>query len=96
MPANAEDTGLVPGPGRSHMQLSPHPTTTEGHTPWSPRRATREAAVMRSPSTATRAQPPLAATRERLCTAIKTQCSRKSINKTEILKIPQAVWHGQK
>ena len=32
-PANAEDTGLTPGPGRSHMlkakQLSPCATSTE-------------------------------------------------------------------
>ena len=34
-PANAGDTGLSPGPGRSHIaeQLSPQAKTTEAHTP---------------------------------------------------------------
>ena len=43
LPANAGDTGSIPGPGRSHMLrsnkarepqlLSPHATTTEVHMP---------------------------------------------------------------
>ena len=43
LPANAEDTGSIPGPGRSHMPwsnwarapqlLSPRAATTEAHAP---------------------------------------------------------------
>ena len=43
LPANAGDTGLIPGPGRSHMPqgkkalmsqlLSPRAATTEAHSP---------------------------------------------------------------
>ena len=63
-PANAGDTGSIPGLGRVHMPwgnstcttwlLSPWATTTEVHAPSSPCSATREATVMRSPHTATR------------------------------------------
>ena len=31
LPANAGDVGLIPGPGRFHMQLSPCATTTDSH-----------------------------------------------------------------
>ena len=50
LPANAGDTGSIPGLGRSHMlQLSPCPTVTEPACP-----ATREATAMRSLSNATK------------------------------------------
>ena len=51
-PANAGDTGSIPGLGRSHMQ-SLCATTTEPAL-WSPCSPTREATAMRSPCTATK------------------------------------------
>ena len=65
-PANAGDTGLSPGPGRSHMPqsntacesqlLNPCTTTTEAH---EPRALTlqREATAMRSLHTTTKGSP---------------------------------------
>ena len=41
-PANAEDMGLIPGPGRFHMQLSLCTATTK-LTLWNPCTATTEA-----------------------------------------------------
>ena len=32
-PANAGDMGLIPGPGRLHVQLSPNATTTKAPIP---------------------------------------------------------------
>ena len=66
-PANARDTGLIPGPGRSHMPQStyahaPQPlslcaSATEAYTLYSPCSATGEATAERSPHTPTREEP---------------------------------------
>ena len=49
-PANAGDTGSIPGPGNSLMLQSDMPcaTTTEAHTLYNPGSATREATTMKS------------------------------------------------
>ena len=70
-PANAEDMGSIPRPGRFHM---PCATTAEAACPTqSPCSTMREATAMRSPHTTTREQPQLAATREGSSAARKTQ-----------------------
>ena len=58
LPCNARYTGLIPGPGRAHVQQSgeaPGPqlliSCSRAHEPYLPK-ATREATAMRSPSTA--------------------------------------------
>ena len=64
--ANAGDTGLIPGPGRSAHEpqlLSPGTSTTEAYGHQEP--ATREDTAMRSPQTATKEQPHLIITREK-------------------------------
>ena len=90
-PANAGDTGLSPGPGRSYM-----PRSNQAHAPQllslsstahepqlrSPRATTAETHKKRShcnekPTDHKEEYPPLAASRESLRTATKTQCSNK-------------------
>ena len=59
-PANAGDTGLIPGPGRSHMpggQLSWHMARTETHASQSPCSPTREVTAVRNPRTTPRVAP---------------------------------------
>ena len=66
LPANAGDTGLIPGLGRSHMPqsnlahepqlLSLRATTTEACVPRA-RALQREATAMRSPRTAMKSSP---------------------------------------
>ena len=90
-PANAGDTGLIPGPGRfrTHQATMPRATTTEPAL-WNPRAQLLKPAhpTAHSPQQETpphgkghgpqrREQPPLAATRESLHEATKTQCSQK-------------------
>jgi len=54
LPASTGDMGLIPGPGKFHVeQLSPCTTTTEPVL-CSPGAATREATAMRSPRSETR------------------------------------------
>ena len=87
-PANAGDTGSVPGPGRftqAEEKLSPCTITTapvlqspgaaatEASEPESPVSATREGAAVRGLSTATREEPPLQA---RPSTAKNTQINK--------------------
>ena len=80
-PANAGDTGLIPGPGRFHMgQLSPCATTTDPGTPES-RSTTREATATRSPRTATREQPQLSATRESPLEQQRLSAAKNKLNK---------------
>ena len=86
------DASSIPGPERSHMQwsnkvcvpqlLTPHLRALEPQLlkPVHPEpmcSIAREATAMRNPCTATREQPPLAASRESLCSAMKTQCRQK-------------------
>ena len=59
LPANAGDTGLSPGPGRSHM-----PQSSWAREPqllslriWSPCSATRQAAIVRGPRTVMKSGP---------------------------------------
>ena len=59
LPANAGDTGSIPGPGRSHMPRSnwarePHLLSLRV---WSLCSATREAAIVRGPRTAMKSGP---------------------------------------
>ena len=71
-PANARDTGSVPGPGRlpqaeeklslctrttEPVLQSPGAAATEASVPESPCSATREATAVRSPTTTTREEP---------------------------------------
>ena len=87
-PANAGDTGSVPGPGRftqAEEKLSPCTITTapvlqspgaaatEASEPESPVSATREGAAVRGLSTATREEPAL---QERPSTAKNTQINK--------------------
>ena len=78
-PANAGDTGLSPGLGRSHM-----PRSSWAREPqllslrvWSLCSATREAAISERPAHRDEEWPPLAATRESPRTETKTQHSHK-------------------
>ena len=67
LPANAWDTGLIPGPGRSHMPQNNQArapqllhlcvTTTEAHMPRAHAPQQREATTMRSPHTAMKSSP---------------------------------------
>ena len=66
-PAGAEDTGSIPGPGRSHMQLSPY-TQLEARSSLCAIRT--EAMAVKSPNTATSEQPPL-------CNKRKSPSSKK-------------------
>ena len=84
-PANVGDTGLISDLERSHMPLSMcytiskpvlkslGATTAEALAPQSLWCAAREAFAMGSLCMATRVYPLLVTTRERLCTATKTQ-----------------------
>ena len=74
LPANAGDTGSIPGLGRSHM-----PWSSKAHVPHllklthvKPVSSTREAVAMRSPHATTREKPPLATTRESPHITMKT------------------------
>ena len=81
LPARVGDMGLNPGSGRFHMlgatKLSCHNYSCP--CAWSPHSATRETITVRIPCTLTREYPPLTATRESPCTAVKTQSSHKQI-----------------
>ena len=60
-PANAGDSGSIPGPGRFQMeQLSPHATATEAHAIQSLSTTTREATTVRGPHTAAAEGPQVA------------------------------------
>ena len=79
LPANAGDTGLSPGLGRSHM-----PRSNWAREPqllslrlWSPCSATREGRDSERPVHRDEEWPPLAATRESPRTATKTQHGQK-------------------
>ena len=85
---SAGDMDLSPGSGRFHLLQDPwaqlqslcsQTVTSElvCCNCWRLWTTTREAIVRRNPCTATREQPPLAATRESLHAATKTQCSQK-------------------
>ena len=73
-PANAGDTGSIPGPGGSPVPWSnqarvpqlliPHATATEAHTPSSPHSRTREATALRCLSSKSREEPWVSATKE--------------------------------
>ena len=76
--ASARVKGSIPGPGRSHVLGATKPNHTYGaHTPWSPCTATREDTAVKSPCTTTGKELLLAATRESLEKAAKTQHSQK-------------------
>ena len=77
-PLNEEDTGSIPGLGRTHMLWG-----NEAHAPqvWSLCLATREATTTRTPRLATKEHPLLTATRGSLCAAMKTQHGQNSIHK---------------
>ena len=72
LPANAEDTSSIPGPGRSHMPRGNQTRVPQllkpQFTPQSWCYSTREACAMRSLHTATREQPLLTTTRGSLHT----------------------------
>ena len=72
LPDNIGDMGSIPGPGRVHMLQG-----SCAHEPWNPCSAMREVTAMRNLYPKTREQPPLAAARESLITAMQNQCSRK-------------------
>ena len=79
LPANAGDTGLSPGLGRSHMPRSNwarEPQLLSLHV-WSLCSATREAAIVRGPRIARKSGPPLATLEESPRTETKTQHSHK-------------------
>ena len=88
-PANAGDTGSSPGPGRSHMPWSNQAREPQllslcsrAHVPQllDPTRLVPVLHNKRSHRN-NKEQPLLTATRESPCTATKTQCSQKQINK---------------
>ena len=79
LPANAEDTSLIPGPGRSHIPgdseaQAPQPLKPECQESCS---TTREATAVKSPSTAIREKPQLTVTRGSPSAATRTQHSHK-------------------
>ena len=81
-PANAGDTGSIPGPGRSHM-----PRSNRAHAPQllktarlEPMLRNKRSHCSEKPTLCNEEQPPLVATRESPRAATKTQRSQK-INK---------------
>ena len=82
LPANAGDTGLSPGLGRSHMPRSSWARESQllSLCIWSLCSATREAAIVRGPCTAMKSGPPLATTRGSPRTETKTQHSHTYIH----------------
>ena len=76
-PANAGDTGSVPGPGRSPMKPLCLETVLRN----------KRNLTMRSPHTTTGEKLPLSATREGRCAAVKVQHSRKQIFKNNFSQI---------
>ena len=86
LPANAGDTGSIPGLGTkiSHAlaPLSLHTVTTEAQVPRAPTPKQGKDIAKRSPRTAPREYPLLTATRESQCAAMKTQHTKlNKINK---------------
>ena len=79
--ANVADTCSIPDPGRCHNygahSRAPRAATAEALELESLCSASREATAVRSPCTTTRQEPPLAATREKACIAMKTQHRQK-------------------
>ena len=79
-PANAQDTGSIPGPGKSPQaaeQLSSYVTTTE---PMNPRScALKQEIPQWDHEEQLESSPPLSTTRESPLTATKTQHSQKNL-----------------
>ena len=82
LPANAGDTGSIPGLGAkiSHAlaPLSLPTVITEEQVPRAPTPKLGKDTTKRSPRTAPREDPPLTATRESQCAAVKTQHTKLS------------------
>ena len=76
LPANAEDTGSIPGPGGSHMSWSNNYAHALLGLNLTPGATTSKATAMRSLCTPAREQPPLSTTRESLYTATKTKTAK--------------------
>ena len=76
LPANAGDTGSIPGPGRFHMlqdNQARKPQLTEALAP----RSTKEATAMRSPCTTIEKSPNLSLLEKSPQAAMKIQYSQK-------------------
>ena len=73
LPANAGDTGSIPGPGRSHMPVVPQAPSQCSRVC----SATRDAIAMRVLSMEDREQPLLTAARECPRAVTKTLCNQK-------------------
>ena len=88
LPANARDTGSIPGPERFHMLWGKKTLALLLLKPACPSLCStmRETTTTRSPNNAIGGSPPLSTTREGLCTATKTQCNQKLINLNKFLK----------
>ena len=83
LPANAGDTGLSPGLGRSHM-----PRSSWAHEPqllslcvWSLCSATREAAIVRGPHTAMKSGPHLLQLEKALAQKQRANTAKNKLNK---------------
>ena len=76
LPGNAEDTNSMKIP-HALGQLSPCTTATEARALSRARALLQEKPHKERPKHCTEKEPPILATRESLCAAMKTQCSQK-------------------